>query len=238
MARCPLSILESESKKLEASVEFLKQEAEKLRADIQKLREGRIAALTGERLAQAVIKGTEFTPQQIDQAVDRLTEEAQALLAYRFGTKPESIKKPMVDKNSVDRAKAVLFKTPGRYLLRLTALSNAVEGEAVMAGLEIYSTKLILASGDMLADKVIKKGMVREKVEETLFLMLRDVNLRAAKEGVLRDPLSGNVGSIDTSEFMQVVEDVASSDSDAQVRIFAAEDIYTEGPVKIRFEIN
>ena len=89
----------------------------------------------------------------------------------------------------------------------------------------------------MLAEKVITKGASREDAEETLFLMLRDVNLRAARDGVLRDPLSGNVGSIDTTEFMQVIEDVSDAKRDVRLRIFAAEDIYTEGPVKIRFEL-
>ncbi len=232
------AILEQESKKLEASVTALKQEAEKLKADIQHLREGRIAALTGERLAQGVISGPESTAHQIDQAVDRLIGEAQALLAYRFGTKPESIKRPLVDKSSIDRAKSIISKTPGRYLLRLTALSNAVEGEPVMAELETYNSKLIFNSGDMLAEKDIKKGSSREDVEETLFIMLRDVNSRAVREGVLRDPLSGNVGSIDTSEFMQVIEYITNSKSDVRLRIFAAQDIYTEGPVKIRFKTN
>ena len=232
------AILEQESKKLEASVAALKQEAEKLKADIQRLREGRIAALTGEKLAQGVISGPESTAHQIDLAVDRLIGETQALLAYRFGTKPESIKRPLVDKSSIERAKSIISKTPGRYLLRLTALSNAVEGEPVMAELETYNTKVIFNSGDMLAEKNIKKGSSREDVEEALFIMLRDINSRAARDGVLRDPLSGNVGSIDTAEFMQVIEVITNSKSDVRLRIFAAQDIYTEGPVKIRFKTN
>ena len=230
--------LEEESKKLEASVASLKQEAEKLKADIQRLREGRIAALTGEKLAQGVINTSEASPQQVDQAVERLAAETQALLAFRFGTKPESIKRPLVDKSSIDRAKSLISNAPGRYLLRLTALSNAVEGEPVMAELESYSTKLIFTSGDMLGERNIKKGSSRQEIEETLFLMLRDVNLRAAKEGVLRDPLTGNVGSIDTAEFMQVIEYITNSNSSVSLRIFAAQDIFTEGPVKIRFKTN
>lgn len=231
------SALEEESKRLQASVGALKSEADKLRSDIQRLREGRIAALTGEKLAQGVIGGQQLTAHQVDLAVERLVEETQALLAYRFGTKPETIKKPLVDSNSIARAKSVLSKNPGRYLLRLTALSNAVEGEPVMAELETYSTKLIFSANDMLAEKNIKKGTKREVVEETLFHMLRDINAGAAKEGVLRDPLSGNVGSIDTAEFMQALEDITDSKYDIKLRIFAAEDIYTEGPVKIRFEV-
>lgn len=232
------AILEQESKKLETSVASLKSVAEKLKADIQRLREGRIAAMSGERLAQGVLSVPQLTPQQVDQAVERLVEETQALLAYRFGIKPDAIKKPLIDKNSIDRAKSVLLKSPGRYLLRLTALSNAVEGEPVLAELETYSTKLIFSAKALLAEKNIKKGTSRGDLEEILFLMLRDINARAAKEGVLRDPLSGNVGSIDTSEFMQALEDIMKSKSDSKLRIFAAEDIYTEGPVKIKFEID
>ncbi len=229
-------LLEQETKKLESTVSSLNNEAERLKADIQRLRESRIAALTGEKLAQGVVSGPEMTSSKLDLAVERLIEETRALLAYRFGTKPEMIKRPLVDKNSVERAKSVILKTPGRWLLRLTALSNAVEGEPVMAELETYMTKLVFGAGDMLSEKVIKKGTTREDAEEILFLMLRDVNLRAAKEGVLRDPLSGNVGSIDTAEFMRVLEDVAKVKEDVMLRIYAAEDIYTEGPVKIRFE--
>jgi len=232
------AILEQESKKLETSVASLKSEAEKLKADVQRLREGRIAAMTGEKLAQGVISGPQLTSLQVDQAIERLVEETQALLAYRFGTKPDTIKRPFVDKNSIDRAKSALSKSSGRYLLRLTALSNAVEGEPVMAEVETYSTELIFNARALLAEKNIKKGTSRGDLEEILFLMLRDVNSRAAKEGVLRDPLSGNVGSIDTSEFMQALEDIIKSKSDSKLRIFAAEDIYTEGPVKIKIEIN
>ncbi len=62
--------------------------------------------------------------------------------------------------------------------------------------------------------------------------------IRGGQDGVLRDPLSGNVGSIDTAEFMQVLEVITNSKSDVILRIFAAQDIYTEGPVKIRFKTN
>ncbi len=57
------------------------------------------------------------------------------------------------------------------------------------------------------------------------------------QRGSSQNPLSGNVGSIDTAEFMQVIEDITNSKSDVILGIYAAEDIYTEGPVKIKFKI-
>ncbi len=227
--------LVNESKKLAESVKALKIEADDLRSGIQRLREGRIAALTGEKLAQVVLADASVNDLQFDQAVERLSEESQALLAYRFGTKPESIKKPIIDKESVKTVKNQILKKQGRYLLRLTAVTNAVEGEPVAAELIAYQTKLIFKAKDTLAEKKFTAGAMRQQVEDMLFRSLIDVNTLAVKEGVLRDPLSGNVGSMDTADFMDVAEKIAGSKTDINLRIIAAEDIYTEGPVRVKF---
>jgi len=76
--------------------------------------------------------------------------------------------------------------------------------------------------------------MTREQAEELLFRALKDVNIRAAKEGVLRDPLTGNLGSIDTAEFIEAAEKISESSSDLKLEIVAADDIYTEGPVRVK----
>ncbi len=107
------AILEQESKKLEASVAALKQEAEKLKADIQRSQRGQDSSFDRRKTGTGSDKWPESTVHQIDQAVDRLIEETQALLAYRFGTKPDSIKRPLVDKSSIDRAKSIISKTRG-----------------------------------------------------------------------------------------------------------------------------
>ena len=227
--------LELESKKLEESVKELKTEADNLKAGIQMLREGRIAALTGEKLAQVLVSDTVTTEEQVNQSVERLSEESQALLAYRFGTKPEFIKKPVIDKESVETAKKQVLKKPGRYLLRLTALANAIEGEPVDAELRVYETRLIFKAKDVLAERDFAPGTNRQQIEDLLLRSLKDVNTVAAKEGVLRDPLSGNVGSMDTAEFMNAIEKIAESKTDIKLKIVAAEDIYTEGPVRIKF---
>lgn len=227
--------LVQESKNLEGLVSELKAQSDTLKADIQRLREGRIAALSGEKLVQGIISDTVISAGHIDQAVERLIEETQALLAYRFGTKPELIKRPVVDSESIRNAKIKLATTPGRYLLRLTALNNAVEGEPVMTELETYKTELIFKANDILGEKKITAGIPRGQVEELVFRALRDVNALAAKNGVLRDPLSGNVGSMDTAEFMEASEKITESKKDVILQITAAEDIYTEGPVRVKF---
>ncbi|MCE5201956.1 MAG: DUF3084 domain-containing protein [Synergistaceae bacterium] len=228
------SRLQSESKKLEESVKLLKEESEQLKAGIQRLREGRIAALTGEILAQGVISANVITEQQIDQIIDRLADEGRTLLAYRFGKKTEDIESLQVDNESIEKVKKTLTRSPGRWLVRLTALTNAVEGEPVMAETEVFNTKLIFKAKEVLSEKRFESGMPREQVEELVFRALRDVNVHAAREGVLRNPLTGNVGSMDTAEFIDAIEKITESKTGIKLYIIAAEDIYTEGPVRVK----
>ena len=235
--------LEGETGKLEKSVnqlkresDLLKKESESLKAGIQRLREGRIAALTGEILAQGIVPADKTaTAAQTQQMLDRLVDEARALLAYRFGKKAEEIKPPQLSADSVQRVRSQIAGSQARWLVRMTALSNAVEGEPVMAKVTPHRTQQIYKAREVLAEHRFTASMPKEKVEEQIFRVLREVNTRAAAAGVLRDPLTGNLGSIDTEEFMNAIEKIVESKKNTTLQISAANDIYTEGPVRVKF---
>lgn len=229
--------LRTESKKLSADVSALSEEAADLRENIQRLREGRIAVFTGEILAQGVINDTAVTPQIIDSIVLRLSEDSRARLAYRFGLTAEQISMPHVDRASINIVKQKLVNNPGRYLLRLTAGGNAVEGETVQAELIYFESKLIFKADSLLAERSFTTGAPREELEDQLYRMLREVNAHASGKGVLREPITGNVGTIDSAEFLDAIEYLENSSGTVIVQIIALEDIYTEGPVKIKFVI-
>ncbi|MDO5563413.1 MAG: DUF3084 domain-containing protein, partial [Synergistaceae bacterium] len=226
--------LAQESKKLEESVASMKKEADKLKTSMQRLREGRIAALTGEIMAQTIAKDARFTSQQVDQVVDRLSDETCALLAYRFGRKKDDIKRPIVDDHSLANVRKQLMGGTARWMIRMSAMSNAVEGEPVMTRVDAYRTRLIYKAKEVLAEKNIKAGASRAEVEDIIFRALRELNAHAARNGVMRDPLTGNVGAFDTAELMSIIDNATECKTDKKLRIIAADDIYTEGPVRVR----
>lgn len=229
--------LRSESQKLSADVANLGQEATYLRENIQRLREGRIAVFAGEILAQGVISDVAATPQLIDSAVSRLSEESRARLAYRFGVSPDSIQLPNVDKGSVDIVKQKLTNRPGRYLLRLSAGENAVEGERVEAELNYYESLLIFSENSLLAERRFQPGISREDLEDQVYRMLREVNAYASSKGVLKEPITGNVGTIDSVEFLDAIEKLGSSSRPVTLQILTGQNIFTEGPVSVKFVI-
>ena len=223
-----------ESKNLGSSVKTLKAEAEKLKSGIQKLREGRIAALTGELLAQGIIQEPSVSSYQAEQFIMRLSDEVCAMMAYRFGKKKEDTPAPVLDSASVSEVKSLITKNKGRWLVRMMSSSNAVEGEPVKITLHAYKTKLIFKADETLYETTIPAESPRNVVEEIVFRSLKVLNADAVRKGVLRDPLTGNVGSIDTAEFMDYIEEVTLNKEEKKLKVVAAGDIYTEGPVKVK----
>lgn len=236
--------LRSESRKLSANIKALAdevaaldKEAEALRDSIQRLRDGRIAALTGEILAQGVISDGGITTRIIDEVVGSLAEESRGRLAHRFGISAENIAVPNIDGASVEAVKKKIIGSGGRYLLRLTAAGNAVEGERVQAALSCFESQLIFAGGDLLAERSFASGVPRDDLEDQVYRMLRDVNASAASKGVLREPITGNIGTMDSVEFIDAIDAVMASSTAVTLQVLAADDIYTEGPVGVKFVI-
>ncbi|MEG1602075.1 MAG: DUF3084 domain-containing protein [Cloacibacillus sp.] len=225
----------AESKKLDVSVKQLKAESDKLKSGIQKLREGRIAAFTGEILAQGVLSDSIITASQVDMFVSRLKTEARALLAYRFGKKPDGVKMPDISKESIERVKDKLTHNPGRWLLRVTALGNAVEGEAVRSQIECYKSRLVYKQNTVLYTHDFTPDAPRQKIEETVFQALKQLNQKAVGDGVMKDPITGNVGSIDTSEFVAALDKIEQDTKAIRLEILTAEDVYSEGPLRVKF---
>lgn len=228
----------SESKKLETSISSLKKEADALKSGIQRLREGRIAAFSDEVLAQTVITGSPITETQIGEYTEKLRGEARSLLAYRFGIKdPEKIKLPNVTAASSNAVRNRLAGAYGRWLMRLTAAGNAVEGEDVNTQLETYPSMLVYKEGRVLYSHTFATKTPRSEIEETISQALRTLNQRAVKDGVLRDPLTGNVGSLDSGDLIDAIDSIEHTKNSITLEIVTERDIYSEGPLRVKCDL-
>lgn len=77
------------------------------------------------------------------------------------------------------------------------------------------------------AMKIIKNEDVR------VIHFLKDINAAAAAKGVLPDPITGNIGQLDTREMLDVIQRVKELDGHCRLTAVAKRDIYTVGPVII-----
>ena len=230
--------LSAELSSLKKNVSALRGEAEKLKSNVQHLREDRIAAFSGEILAQGVVPDAkQLTDERIDELMEALKRQCRAMLAERFGQSVEHIQEPGITKDSIARVRTKLKSSKGRYLVRLSALSNAVASEPVNTEASVYSTKLVYKKGERLVKVKFDGTENRAQVETKIYNALRTINQKAVADGILRDPISGNVGSVESSELSGAVKKITEGKAACVLEMATAQEIYTEGPVILNLTV-
>jgi hypothetical protein len=186
-----------------------------------------------------------MTEEEIDLALSGLIRAAEEYLTEKSSGANGSFAyaRPMGPINviladEVRRAVASeVMTSKGRRALRLTALSNAVEGQAVEGLVSVFDSRRIFVMDDVLMAETLMGGLGQDNTADVLYTLLKRINGRAVALGVMPDPLTGNVGNLDSVDFFEAVERINETETLKAVRFMAASDIYTEGPVNIRIEI-
>ncbi|MCX7827594.1 MAG: DUF3084 domain-containing protein [Thermanaerothrix sp.] len=227
-----LKELSSQRDRLAAEVADLKAKRDALEKELQQMRSGRIMVFAGELLHQVSWNGT-GDPME---AVLALLNRARASLALRFGLRPEAVALRL-DPQEEAKALAALKEGAGRKVLRLFASSNATMGETLDCSIKVYRSVLVVRDGEVLAAERFKGALNPSDAERVLYGILKEVNQRVVSRGLLKDPLSGNVGGVTAAEFFDAVERMSSGDGPFEVKVVAKGDAYTEGPLEVTIRV-
>ncbi|MDR1482700.1 MAG: DUF3084 domain-containing protein [Synergistaceae bacterium] len=244
-----LSALRTEKIQTENAVALLRAETEQLKKGLFDMKKERVVALQGELLAQTFVEppadGGTITAGEIDLAMSGLIGAAEKYLSEKSSGTDGSFAytKPLKPINVIltdEVRRAVAFEvmaSKGRRALRLTALSNAVEGQAVEGLVSVFDSRRVFAKDEILMSETLTGEFGQDNTADVLYTLLKRINGRAVALGVMPDPLTGNVGNLGSVDFFEAVERIDDTDTQKTVRLMAATDIYTEGPVNIRIEI-
>ena len=102
----------------------------------------------------------------------------------------------------------------------------------IMVRLETGTSIIIYPDGSPVYRKFVANGG-QTTSEETLHVFLRELRSKAINDGILPDPATNNVGTLDGEAFFSAVENLSAIDSPVIISAIASGDIYTEGPVTI-----
>ncbi|MDO4952996.1 MAG: DUF3084 domain-containing protein [Synergistaceae bacterium] len=230
--------LSSELAELKTNVKSLRGEADKLKANVRRLREDRIAAFSGEILAQGVVEDAKLlTDDKIDGLLLMLKEQCREMLAQRFGQNSPVIPEPEISEESAKQLRKDLKNSKGRQLVRLAAVSNAVYGEPVVTEASLYNSKQIYKKGELLSKIKFSGTETRSEIDTKIYNALRSVNQKAVNDGILRDPISGNVGSVESAELSNASKRIKEEQKPCTLEMRTNRDIYTEGPVTITLSV-
>ena len=106
------------------------------------------------------------------------------------------------------------------------------------ANFQLYEDFKVFEQGQLISSREISAEQSSKEIETELEALLQDINEKAINQGLLPDN-SGQVGSINFSQFYDLVNKVRSARGRVKVSIYADTDIWREDRLSdnLKFEL-
>lgn len=215
-------------------ISVLQRTREKLDQEIKVAREGQVLFKVGEVITLSLIQaGPE--KQKLEQGLQQILSAAE-IYVRGFGVKGEE---SIIYASPEELNQTVYFLSEQRkiYVVKLIASRNVLWGERIPVRLELAENKLIYSAEQEIADLDIAKGLSAAEVEQEIVKLLKTLHGSAREAGVLPDP-SGSMGSIPYSEIFDLAKKIKSSNRNVNLKVLASRDIYTMGPLAVKFKVS
>jgi uncharacterized protein (DUF3084 family) len=225
-------LLVSEKNDLETSVISLREESQELRRELDVMRLGPITVQANSLLAQAAIPPA-APRSQVQAILASMEDVVRVAVGERRGVGSGDVRLAF---DVLEESEVVTRVTdfPDRLYVRFLAAENIAAGEEVKIRLESDRSYLLYNAGETLYRTLIDPRTPGFGAEETLHVFLRRLKNHAIENGVRPDPATNSVGSLEGEDFFETVEELKAVQGPTIVNAVALEDIYTEGPVRIK----
>ncbi len=225
--------LETTKAELNKHIENLQVQTKRLEEGIVHIREGQVLFRVGEVLSGAVVKPN-LTEAEAGSVLTSIINDTNGLILMRINSTDQNKEMILVSKTNFDEAARVLAAAKEPVLVRLLALGNIIYGEPAVARIEILPYVKVYESGDTVWEATVMAGA---GAESAILSFLREVNNVAKARGVLPDPITNEIGSISNLDLAKAIEEVTLIHGGVKLEAIAIQDVYTEGPVRIRLRV-
>ncbi len=224
---------------LSNEVKDLENLTEQLRKGIISIREGQVFYRTGEVIYAGIMHGG-LTHEENEAQVNWLLQNANEAALQRLGierSKDEPLQAIWINRHNVENAITVLDTNKGNMLFRVRAVANVIVGELAVCDIEITENQFIYSDGSLIYSEEYNLEGQAGGWENVIMSFLNKVNHEAVRAGVLPDPMTGKVGSLDAGAVIEASSAMRNSGGHFILRAYARGDITTAGPVRVRLKV-
>lgn len=230
-------ILEQEKSELEFALRVMREESSRLKREIKSLRSESIALSANVLLGQTAFEEGS-TRDEIISGLDELKQQVRLnVLAKISGQSFARLRDVPVEFDEESESALIdeLLSADIRHYVRAVSVENytADENMRVMVRFETGASILTYHDGSPVYRKFFDRSSSTKSPEETLHIFLRELRNKAIKDGILPEPFTNNVGTLDGESFFSAVETLSRIKESVIISANASGDIYTEGPVVI-----
>ena len=230
-------ILEQEKNELEASLKIMREESEQLKREINALKSDAIALNANVLLGQTAFEA--WTPrEEIIEGLNDLKQQVKLNVLARISNQSFTrLRDIPVEFDESEESALIdsLVSSDMRQYVRALSGANYTLDEKMSITIKLQSGTSIIIYPD--ASPVYRKffdaSTINKTPEEILHTVLRELRNKAINDGILPEPATNNVGTLDGESFFAAVEELGTIKGGVIISAIASDDIYTEGPVTI-----
>lgn len=222
---------------LQLEVSQLEITTQELQKGISDLRAGQVLFRANQVIYSGVIKA--------GQSEEETEDDLQNLLAYanrfvvdKLDLANKGAQIVYVSQDNFSKTVKILMEHNGEMAVRVQAVGNIMTGEPVLTEFFAVSNKNIYQYGQRIYEERVPANIDKNAAEEILVSFLSRLNAKVVQDGLLPDPVTGNVGDIDIPYMLEVVEKIRTTEGAFTITAVASKDIGVLGPLQIIFEIN
>ena len=231
-----IKALEETKTELSGNIEKLNEEREILISSISAIREGTVIFRAGQVINTAVVDA-HMDKETAAGVLANILNDINGALCERFNVQDKDAVVIRVRPEDFEKAVTEIVGAEDKKLIRIMAAGNIILGESAVVTFDIHDDVILYKEGNLILEKNLDEYKDFQNLDLKLLRFLKEVNQVSQEKGVLPDPITGDVGELDSREMMDTLQRIHDLSGKCILRAIAKKDVTTAGPVVITVKV-
>ena len=231
-----IKALEETKTELSGNIEKLNEEREILINSISAIREGTVIFRAGQVINTAVVD-SHMDKETASGVLANILNDINGALCERLNVQDKNAVLIRVRPEDFEKAATDITGAEDKKLIRIMAAGNIILGESALVTFDIHDDVILYQEGNLILEKNLDEYKDFQNLDLKLLRFLKEVNQVSQEKGVLPDPITGDVGELDSREMMDTLQLIHDLDGKCILRAIAKRDVTTAGPVVITVKV-